>query len=208
MKQVFLVALFVSIALMSCGDGYDFDFEKYEYIVDDNGVPTGNPGTENMIGYYSNSNSADEQWQAAEKGAEEESSYTHYDKISGLSFFLIGNALRIVDEKTIYLVKEEIGRSSYSVKEDEYNILLKAKEYQYRYSVRTYLGVDFYTSYFDIYHTIATMPDLSKDSKEWEGRYALNGNKMTVNTDLGETFSMSYTDGEIEWEGIKYKKVR
>lgn len=202
-KQLGMMALLISIGLMSCGDdSYTILDGNYETIVDDDGVPSGNPGTEDMIGYYSSLGLESETWKNANKTIEDFAKETKNQHLYYYIYpFATNSAFRIMDEKTIYLVKEEIyGSSSNGTDETQ----IECHSYTYRY--RDYYDrIDY--AYLYVWHTIEKSPDLSKNSQWWQGRYALNGNNMTVNTDLGETITMTYSNHEIIWNGTVFTKV-
>ena len=206
-KLLGMMALLISLGLISCGDdSYTILDGNYEIIVDDDGVPSGKPGTEDMIGYYSSLGLESETWKNANETIKKYAKETKNQPLYYYTYpFATNSAFRIMDEKTIYFVKEEIYGSS-SNGTDETQIECCSYEYRYKVYIDLYHERTDY-AYLYVWHTIEKYPDLSKGSQWWEGRYALNGNNMTVNTDLGETITMTYSNHEIIWNGTVFTKV-
>ena len=199
-----LAIMTASLSFNSCGkDELITDQNEFETVYDE-GIPDGEPGNASMYGYYSFVGLDGETWQNVISYGESSASVVHSEKILESHTYGRYGALKITDEKTIYMVNEEIVLGTSLPKT---NIILESQSFAYQYKVG-HLWVNYYTDYLYAYHSISTMPNLGKNSREWEGRYALNGNTMTVKTDLGTTYSMIYSNNEIEWNGNVYKNVK
>ena len=199
-----VVVLMASLCLgfSSCGEELDSkrDYNEPVTIIDNEGIPAGSPGDQSMVGYYSLHGINGEFWQA--QVSEAASSFN--SSMANLSQEFAG--FRIEDEKTIYHVSDYFYASKNPSRDNAEWINLES----YNFTVSVPYNAGGYIStrkeYYYMYHQIGTWP--WTDERHWEGRYAMNGQTMTVNTDLGQTLTMTYTNGQLEYDGVVYKKVK
>lgn len=220
-----LSASIISFVLISCGDGDMSDLlidamkgnPPAEDVIDDDGVPSGTPGNESMFGFYSVLGTNSATWKSFKETAESNIALHKGDRSYWDSYHADVTAIWIVDEKTIYWAYDYIGFYESRPTSDNESILLESEPYTVKYSKVVVGRWQEYTAYYYLVHYIFK----SRNTDRWEGRYAMNGSKMTVNTDetvkmidgtlhnvAGNTYTWDYSDGTITNEnGVKYLKV-
>ena len=225
--MVILMAATLSTGFTSCGEEFDFEknYNEYEEYVDDDGVPQGSPGTEDMFGYYSMLGTNGEMWQSFKTTAADNVSRKIVSSYAWDNLHSDFSAFRIVDSKTIYHVFESIYITESMPSDNKGSLLLESEHYNFKYNYSS--GAYATTKYANYYlcHYIGTEPLI--DDSHWEGRYAMNGSTMTVHTDEttkwidgkeyvavgGQTYQWSYSNGVItvtnaNGSTTKYVKVK
>lgn len=220
MKRKIFSMIFISLCMgfASCGEELkpeDFG-NKTEDVIDDDGVPSGIPGNESMFGIYSCLGTNSDVWKNFKEDAELNVTLHKGDNSSWSSYFNL-YAIWIVDEKTIYWVDDYISFSQSRPTSDENSILLESEPFTVTYSKAIVGRWQQYTDTYYLTHYVYKWQ--SRD--RWEGRYAMNGSKITVHTDETtkwengrqvvavdyNTLTWDYSDGTIDIDGTKYRKI-
>lgn len=211
-----MMAIGLCLVFTSCGkENLEFGNLPPEEIVDDDGVPSGTPGDENMFGIYSCIGTNSELWKSFKETAETNVKLHDYTSWSNYSFN--GAAIWVVDEKTIYWVDDDVFFSQSRPTSDESTILLEYEKYTVSYSKVVVGRWQQYTDTYYLTHYVYKW----QNTKKWEGRYAMNGSKMVVHTDETtkwengqeyvavdyNTLEWDYSNGTIDVNGTKYVKI-
>ena len=218
----FLSAAIVCLGMISCGEELaDEDYvlkHETEDVIDDDGVPSGTPGSQNMYGIYSCVGTNGDVWKSFKETAEYNISF-HQGESSYWDNYFENYAIWIVDDKTIYWVDDYIYFINYRPTSDGESILLESEYYTFKYQKWVVAHWYEYTANYYLAHYVSKFR--TNDKYKWEGRYAMNGSQIIVNTDettkwvdgrqyaaAGNTWVWDYSDGVITTEdGVKYVKV-
>ena len=219
MKRTLFSVMVISLSLgfASCGEELsEYKNPEPEKVIDDDGVPSGTPGNESMFGIYSMFGTNSDTWKSLKTDAETNVNL-HNGGASSWNSNLRLEAIWIVDEKTIYWVEEYMGFFQSRPTTDDTSILLESEPYTVTYSK---VVVNHWQQYTDTYYLVHYVYKW-RNTDKWEGRYAMNGSKMIIHTDETtkwengkeyvavdyNTLTWDYSDGTIDVDGKKYRKI-
>ena len=213
-----LMLLSLCIGFASCGEENVVP-ENFpaEHVVDDDGVPSGTPGNESMFGIYSKFGTNSDIWNSLKDTGQSYVNNHLGERSEWENHYQVFNAIWIVDEKTIYWVEECMMFSRSHPSSDEESILLELEKYTVNYQHVVVGRLINYTDTYYLTHYVYKW----RDTDAWEGRYAMDGSKMIIHTDQTSkrvdgkeyvavdynTLTWDYSDGTIDVNGTKYKKV-
>ena len=220
MKRKLFSMIFISLCIgfTSCGKEHlERGNPPVEEIIDDDGVPSGTPGNESMFGIYSMIGTNSANWNILKETAQSNVNFHNGEDSDWYNHNQDFHAIWIVDEKTIYWVEEYMGFTESQPKSDEESILLESEQYTVTYQRAVVGRWQQYTTRYYLVHYLYKW----RDSDMWEGRYAMNGSKIVVHTDETtkwengheyvavdyNTLTWDYSDGTIDVDGTKYRKI-